>query len=258
MNALLLLTAVSAQASSSASPQPQRWTVDYGETSCTASRQLGSADKPILLAFRPSVPGSTIRIMVLREAPWRPTRHLPLQVSGVPATGLRFAATDRAKQLLWINLDRAKFDRATSGPTLRLTGEGIDLDLPLQGVAAAVKAMDMCNADLRGYWNADEAGRASIETRPKPLKPIERLISHEDYPDQAMSEGKGGTTQVALLIDEKDTLRDCLVETHSGVASIDAQTCTIIMQRGKFASARDKAGKPVKSLVSLRFGWRVE
>lgn len=261
MNALLLIAAAGAaspnQAASPDSSPPQRWTVDYGETACIASRQLGTPDKPIVLAFRPSVPGTTVRIMLVREAAWRSTRHIPLSVSGIAATGLRFAGTDRSKQLLWINLDRLKFDQAIAGDTLRIVGEGIELELPLKGVAAAVKAMDKCNVDLRAHWNGDEAGRARIATRPKPLKPIAQLVSDTDFPAQAASENKGGSTGVSLLIDEKDTLRDCLVEAHSGVASIDAQTCLILMQRGKFASARDQTGKPVKSLISLRFTWRI-
>lgn len=260
MNASLLIAAAAAlpyQAAGPASPSPQRWTVDYGETSCTTSHQFGTPDSPVVLAFRPSVPGSTIRIILLREASWRPTRHIPLEVSGVAITGLRFAANDRSKQLLWINLDRPSFDRAIAGNTLRIVGEGVEVELPMKGVAAAVKAMDTCNADLRAHWNADEAGRARIDERPKPVKPIEQLITNNDYPAQAMSEGKGGATGVSLLIDENGTLKDCLVEQHSGVASIDAQTCAMITQRAKFRSARDKAGKPVKSLISLRFRWMI-
>jgi Gram-negative bacterial TonB protein C-terminal len=258
MNALLLIAAVAAmpyQAAGPASPSTQRWTVDYGETSCTTSRQFGTPDGPVVLAFRPSVPGSTIRVILMRETSWRPTRHIPLAISGIATTGLRFAAADRSKQLLWINLDRSKFDQAIAGDTLRIAGEGVEVELPMKGVVAAVKAMDTCNVDLRTYWNADEAGRARIDERPKPIKPIEQLITNNDYPAQAISEGKGGATGVSLLIDENDTLKDCLVEQHSGVASIDAQTCAIITQRAKFKSARDKAGKPVKSLISLRFRW---
>ena len=50
-------------------------------------------------------------------------------------------------------------------------------------------------------------------------------------------------------------LKDCLVYEHSGVASLDAQTCTKILQRAKYKPARDAAGKPVKSTHVLYFRW---
>lgn len=234
-----------------------KWTVDYGETNCIAARSFGDPKKPVLLAFRPSLNDTTVRIILASHAGWADARHFPVKVSGVKTTGLRFFAKPTKRRIVWIDLASAEFDRIATGKTIELNGENLDLDLSLAGISAALKAMRTCNADLRKHWNADETGQARIASRAEALVQPDRLISDDDYPGQALDELRGGRTRVSLLIDEKGATKECVVEEHSGVATIDAQTCIMIMKRSKFTPAKDQAGTPVKSFLSYAFKWKI-
>lgn len=260
------LISLIASATAAAVPAPKspetlqpigKWSVDYGETACLAARSFGDAKKPALLAFRPSLNDATVRIILATHAGATDARHFPLQVSGVKTTGLRFYSRESKRRIVWVDLASAEFDRIAAGKSIELDGEHLNLDLSLAGAGAAVKAMRTCNADLRRHWNADEAGAARVAVRAEPTVRPERLIASGDYPSQALSERRGGRTKVSLLIDEKGATRECVVEEHSGVASIDAQTCIIIMKRSKFTPAQDQSGKPVKSFLSYAFRWQI-
>ena len=234
-----------------------KWTVDYGETSCLAARSFGDPKKPLLLAFRPSLNDTTVRIILASHAGGTDARHFPVRGSGAKTTGLRFFAKQTKRRIVWIDLASAEFDRIATGKTIELKGENLDLDLSLAGMSAALKAMRTCNTSLRQHWNADEAGQAKIASRAGALVRPERLVSGNDYPGQALNELRGGRTRVSLLIDEKGVAKECVVEEHSGVATIDAQTCIMIMKRSKFTPAKDQAGKPVKSFLSYAFKWQI-
>lgn len=235
-----------------------KWEVDYGDTGCVATRGFGDPKSPVLLGIRPSLNDSTVRLIVIQDDGFLMTRHVPVTVAGIKASGLRFSTEGSKRRVMRIDLARADFGRATAAASLRIVGEGTNLDLTLTGIVPVVKALETCNADLRTHWNADETGMARITTQAKPLIPLTRFITSEDYPSQAMSEIKGGTTRVMLLIDEQGLAKDCVVEEHSGVASIDAQTCFMVLKRGKFAPASDAAGKPIKSFLSYAFKWKLE
>src|SRR5436305_5440572 len=45
----------------------QNWVVDYREDQCLATREYGSADKPITLAIRPAPNGETYELLVGRK-----------------------------------------------------------------------------------------------------------------------------------------------------------------------------------------------
>jgi TonB family protein len=158
--------------------------------------------------------------------------------------------------MFWINLPRADFDRLAAQPDVAIKGRRLDLTLSSSGFAAVARALDTCNTNLRAHWNADEAGLARIGTMSAPIVAPARLVSSQDYPGQAIFEGRDGTTGVSLLIDEQGALKDCVVEQASGVATLDAQTCILFQTRGKFAAAKDRDGKPVKSRLTYRFRWK--
>jgi TonB family protein len=234
-----------------------KWAVDYGLTSCLATRSYGDPKTPVVLGFRPSLNDSTIRLILVQNDGYLEPRHAPVTVAGLKTTGLRYSMKGTKRRVTWIDLSRTDFDLAVSGKSLRIVGEGVNVDLTLVGMASVSKALQTCNTDLRAYWNADEAGLTRIATQAKPLMSPAKFVTSEDYPAQALRESKGGRTRVSLLIDDQGTAKDCVVEEHSGVATIDAQTCIMILKRGKFAPAQDGAGKPVKSHLSYSFNWKI-
>lgn len=262
-NAIQMLDILIATAFALAAPLPDdapqmplaKWRVDWGDTNCLALQDYGDAKKPTTFALKPSLDDDVIRVMISRKGPYQNASHFDVKFGDVKTTALGFTPPKSGMEIFWINIPRADFDRLVSAPALEIKGRRLDLTLSTQGFAAAVAVMDQCNTDLRAHWNADEAGQARIAAKPVALVSPWKLVRSGDYPDQAISEGRDGSTGVSLLIDEHGAIKDCVVEHASGVATLDAQTCIMIKQRGKFSAAKDAQGKPVKSRVTYRFRW---
>jgi len=233
-----------------------KWNVDWADTHCLAIQTYGDATKPATLAFKPSLNGDVVRLMITRKGPYLPAAHFAVMVGDVKTTALGFTPKKSRVEVFWINLSRADFNRLAAGPAVRIKGGRLDLDLATTGFGAAAAAMDTCNTDLRSHWNADEPGQARVAERSKALIPPTKLIGPDDYPSQASFEGRDGSTGVSLLIDETGAIKDCVIEHASGVATLDAQTCLMIQQRGKFSAAKDAAGKAIKSRLTYRFRWQ--
>jgi hypothetical protein len=263
--AVALLACAAATASAAAPPQLRqptgKWVVDYGETACTAARQYGSAEQPVTLAFRPSPDGKVVRLMVARAGRVHSPYHFPVTTTvtseKAKATGLRFASANKKLDIIWINFPRAALEGLSRAGEIALKG-GRDIDerFALPGIAAVLKALDRCNADLRRHWNADEAAAAALSRAAEPLKPLGHAVSNEDYPGQALREGASGVTSMMMMIDETGTMKDCMVVETSGIATLDALSCGLLQERaGKFHPALDAAGKPVKSVYKTNFRW---
>lgn len=256
LNALTMLAAMASPVQADAPLKPLgKWRVDWGDTACLAIQTYGDAQAPTAFAFKPSLNGDVIRVIISRKGPYQNAAHFRVTVGDVKTTALGFRPPKTDREMFWINIPRADFDRLSAAPAVSIKGQRLDLTLPTTGFAAATQAMDACNKDLRAHWNADEAGEARISTRPVALIAPVRLVKSQDYPDQAIFEGRDGSTGVSLLVDEAGAIKDCVVEHASGVATLDAQTCIMVQQRGKFAPAKDAAGKPIKSRVTYRFRW---
>lgn len=255
MLALFLAAALQAPV---ADPLPPlgKWTVDWGQTHCAAMQRYGDAKAPTTFLFKPSIDGKTIHMVLSRTGPYRNAVHFNVKLGDLATTALVFTPKRSKTQIYWINLTREDFDRLTRGTALRIDGGSLDLTLATTGFAAAARAMDTCNTDLRSHWNADERGAARIATRAIAQRSPARYVSADDFPAQANFEGRDGSTGVSLLIDETGAIRDCIVESTSGVATLDAQTCIVIRERAKFTPAKDAAGNPIRSRITYRFRWK--
>ena len=84
------------------------------------------------------------------------------------------------------------------------------------------------------------------------------LFSSDDYPGIAVFNDQMGAVSLVLLIDEQGKVADCTVTQTSGVAALDAQSCAVIKERGKFSPAIGQDGKPAKSSWLQRINWRLE
>jgi hypothetical protein len=163
----LLVALVAVAGVTTASPIPAdevvlkpsgKWAVDYADTRCVASRSFGDPSSPVVLGVRPSLNETTVRLIIARNSGYLTPRHLPVTVAGTKASALYFSATGTRQRLMRIDLTRADFDRAAAGRSLRVEGEGMNIDLALTGIASAVKALQTYNADLRKHWNRMRPG----------------------------------------------------------------------------------------------------
>jgi hypothetical protein len=237
------------------------WVLDYGDTACTALRTYGSEAAPLTLAFRPSPNGTVVRLVVARLGRAPAPYHFPVTTnipSGrVRTTALRFGGKDKKTQTIWINFERSALEGLSRAGEIAIRGGGaIDERFALPGIAAVLKGLDECNADLRKYWNVGGAG-VPIAAHAQPLKPLAAYFSDRDYPAQAIDEHASGRTGLMMMVDEAGVMRDCLVEQTSGIATLDAMACLALRQRAKFKPALDPAGKPVRSVLTGAIVWRM-
>jgi TonB family protein len=249
-----------------APPAPVRqpikpWVLDYGETSCVAMRAYGSVEAPVTLAFRPSPNGRVVRIAVVRGGLTGDAHHFPvtLALGGAPlkTTGLRFAARNGKKDVVWINVERSALDALGSVREIGLQGGGeLNERFALPQMAAVLKGLDTCTADLKRYWNFSD-GPSTLAHPPEPTGNPQNWVTDNDYPAQAMNEEEAGRAGFVLLIDETGKVRDCTIEETTGIATLDAQACILMTDRARFRPARDSTGKPVRSTWSSRFSFRM-
>jgi TonB family protein len=266
----LLLPAILALAAAAPPPahptlplrQPTKsWILDYGETGCTALRDYGTPEKPMALAFRPSPNGKIVRIAVARGGTAPDAHHFPvtLELGGAPlqTTGLRFATKDGKTDVTWINVDRSALDGLAAAREFSLRGpDAFQARFALPQMGAVLKGLDECIADLGRYWNIDGAG-IPIATPPAPLIAPAKWIRSDDYPSQSLRQGEDGSTRFILLVDEAGQVKDCMVEKSSGIASLDAQACIVVVKRARFHPALDSAGKPIRSTWSTTVRFRL-
>jgi hypothetical protein len=246
-----------------------KWVVDYADTMCSASRTYGPPDKPLMLAFRLSPTGKVVRVIIVR--PGRGPKAYQFEARTNVAAGkgkisaLRFGSSDDSKDITWINLPGGALQTLASDAAFDFSRGAEAERFPLPGMAAVVKALDACNADLRRHWNVSDEpatpGDKATGDHPRPASSVRSLasyVSDQDYPTQPLSENQGGTTAFMLMVGETGVLEDCMVEETSGIAAIDAVSCGILLQRAKFKPATDASGKPIRSVLSSRITWRIQ
>ncbi len=82
-------------------------------------------------------------------------------------------------------------------------------------------------------------------------------ISDADYPAAAMESGQQGVVRVRFQVTPQGNVGECAVAAPSGSAALDARTCEIIVQRFRFAAARDTEGKPVAEWRTQAISWKL-
>ena len=80
-------------------------------------------------------------------------------------------------------------------------------------------------------------------------------ISDKDYPIEALKLAQEGETTVELVIDKQGRVRECSVIASSGSPWLDAGTCAVMMDKGRFTYAAGT--KPTKSVLTQRLTWKL-
>jgi TonB family protein len=82
-------------------------------------------------------------------------------------------------------------------------------------------------------------------------------IEDADYPTAAAGTNQSGRTRVSLSIDRAGQVTQCRVAESSGSAVLDATSCALILQRFRYAPARDAHGGAIASTVARSIVWRL-
>ena len=80
-------------------------------------------------------------------------------------------------------------------------------------------------------------------------------ISDEDYPPAAVRNEEAGTAVATFTIGTDGKVASCNASGAS--ASLDAETCKLIIRRFRFKSALDASGQPIAETRTQRVTWRL-
>lgn len=94
--------------------------------------------------------------------------------------------------------------------------------------------------------------------RPKPLGSPGAWFDPDSYPPTARRAGEEGSVRVKVAIDSDGAPIRCRILQSSGYADLDQGTCDVVMGRGRFAPARDAAGRAIPAIWnSPRVRWQL-
>jgi hypothetical protein len=256
-----------------------KWIVNFDDAQCVATRNYGSEEDPIYLVLKAPPIGDVLQIGVVRKGGGKDATQTDgeLVFDNQPAIRtnlLEFGASKLHQRALLVNLSARDLAPMRQAATLRIRArnEGqsrlgtrlavgsskADESFSLSQMAALLKMMDTCTADLRKVWNVYDETHPGGPLKQPPSGDIGGLFSPEDYPGVALLKDQMGSVEMVLLIDEKGQVADCTVTRTSGVAALDAQSCAVIRERGKFQPALGLDGKPAKSSWLQRITWRLQ
>jgi hypothetical protein len=98
---------------------------------------------------------------------------------------------------------------------------------------------------------------ASVAISAVPKTDPKTWISTRDYPESLVASDTEGVVKAGLAIDERGIPGDCHIISSSGEDEVDKVTCRLLVDRGRFAPARGRDGRPAKSNYILRVAWKI-
>ncbi len=251
-----------------------KWVVNYTEANCVARRTFGD----YAISIVPSPLGSSTRVIV--DGPGRAVRarQFPSVIDpddgrgAVKASSLIYPFKAKGRRGIYTVVPNELVSRMlASGKVDIRTGKSAapplwaERSVSPMGAALAIgggntltKALDKCMVDLRDHWGMVDGELPVPATATQSTGNVSGLFRAEDYPDDAIAAGQGGDTSFTLMIDEKGGVIDCAIRESSGVATLDAMGCQVILERARFTPAKDAAGKPVKGIyLTPKIRWQI-
>lgn len=101
-----------------------------------------------------------------------------------------------------------------------------------------------------GFGNGDGGGLAAIGP-----KQIKGKMSESDLPEGLLAPGTEASVGVRYYVNVDGSVSGCVAERPSGYPAIDAMACRLITQRFRFRPAKDRAGRPVRSIIVETHTW---
>lgn len=239
-----------------------KWVVDFAEHQCVASREYGTADKPLALVFKQPLAGDIMQIGVIykgRAGKFAEQVDGRLRVDELPAirsSMIKFGVKERGELVITTNLPLGQFATVRQGQSLNFAAPpSLNETFQLSSVEPLMKVMDSCVADLRRVWNDGSTNPGRLQRGA--VGTLQGMFKAEDYPEIAVFQTKGGSVTFVVLVNEQGRVADCTVVQTSGVAALDAQSCAIVVERARFQPATGADGKPAKSIFRQRVTWQI-
>jgi TonB family protein len=90
---------------------------------------------------------------------------------------------------------------------------------------------------------------------PRPRIALSHVMG--DYPPAALRAGEEGMTEFRIQVDIKGRVTGCTVTRSSGSATLDSETCRMLVVRARFEPALDSEGRPTPAETRGRIVWRL-
>lgn len=265
-------------AASDARQPTGKWIVDFDDAQCLARRNYGSDKDPLHLVIKAPPLGDVLQIALVRNGELRIANQIEGEIlfdenSPIRTTLLEFGVEELGHRVLSVNLPSRELAPMRTASRLRIRagkdgrfvlGSRLNVgkkryaeEFALAQMQPLLKVLEECAADLREVWNVVPEHAPAAKLQERASGNLEGLFRGGDYPAEAIYKNMQGKVGLALLIDETGAIADCTVIETSGVAVLDAQSCSILMKRARFKPAIGRDGKPAKDGIVQRISWRI-
>ncbi|MEO7813825.1 MAG: energy transducer TonB [Sphingomicrobium sp.] len=240
---------------------PTKWTVDYADDHCEASRSVEIDGKPVLFAIKPPLDGGTTRLLIQKIV--RQQRVAEPLVSldfgdGRPAyrTTMHMVLYGKGLAMI-IDLPPAEAQRLRLASVLKIKASSkVAAAFAMTPAAPLFRALDRCVADLQARIGLD-SGPMRWTVAATPTTALKPLFSVAKFWTVEMRSPKTSKVSVRLLVDKAGAVRDCVTTVGSGSVGLDIETCQVFQRMVKYRPARAADGQPVASMVNETIDWRL-
>lgn len=238
-----------------------KWMVEFADHDCILSRHYGTGPKDALILSFKKLPMETgIEVYVFKSGKKHEMRAGKAKLAfgaGQPAE-TRYGAYLAGTGLRTINLvveDESYRAAIRSGVVHVSVPREVAASFAVPGIGPALQLLDQCALNLGELWGIPKEQQQRMSTAAKLTMPWHTLFVSSDYPAIALKEDASGRSIVRYAIDESGRPSDCVVLKSSGNSSLDSRACSVLMKRARFEPARDREGKPMRSLAVTGINW---
>lgn len=97
---------------------------------------------------------------------------------------------------------------------------------------------------------------ALAQTDPVAIDPA-AWVTQDDYPAEAMAKREQGMVNLTMDVNDVGRVSACRIVQSSGSTILDQLSCRLMVDRGRFESARDARGKAVAGHRDRRIRWQL-
>ena len=238
-----------------------KWTVEYADAACVLSHDFGAVGSLITVGFAPSPLGDYIELVTIKagaaSAKYKQTKgRVTLQPSGrtIDSVIRIFGIKASNKTVTTINADGQLADalKTTTAITVEFDDQSRQ-SFAVPGMSKAFAALRTCQTDLLKGWGIDPLERDRIKKPPEGAPA--NWVTTDDYPTDALSAHRQGTSYIVWAVDLKGRVVDCRIVQSSGTKSLDDAACRGITLRGRYRPAIGMDDKPMVSHQSRKIFW---
>jgi hypothetical protein len=241
--------------------EPSKWTVDFADDHCQASRTFRFDGENVDLVIRPPLDGGTTRLQfykIFRELRMpEPTISLDFGDGGKPYRTTMHPALSAGGFVMIIDLPPAAASRLRANSTFSLkSASKVRGTFDLTPTVPLFRALDRCVVDLRSRLGLNSATPRWMVPATA-LTALRSLFSSTNFWTVEMRSPRTSKVTVRLLIDKVGAVRDCVITASSGSPGLDIQTCQVFERKVKYKPAQSATNQAVASVVSETVDWRL-